>query len=44
MITGCFHPRQRLGIDTTGFFIKGETNLNHFTILVDKYHSYKENI
>ena len=31
-------------IDTAGILIKGETHINNFIILVDKYHSYKVNI
>ena len=43
MIAGDFHIRQLFSIDTTVILIKGETGLNHFTISVDKYHSYKVN-
>ena len=44
MIAGSFHSRQFFSIDTAGIIMKGETDLNHFTISVDKYHSYKVNI
>ena len=43
MITGGFHPRQLFSIDTAGILMKGETDLNHFTISIDKHHSYRVN-
>ena len=43
MIPGGFHLHQLFSIDTAGILMKGETDLNHFTISVDEYHSYKIN-
>ena len=44
MIAGDFHPHQLFSIDTAGILMKGETDLKHFIISVDKHHSYKVNI
>ena len=41
MIAGGFHLGQLFSIDTAWILMKGEIGLNHFTILVDKHHSYK---
>ena len=44
MTAGGLHPRQYFNIDTAVILMKEENSLNHFTISVDKYHSYKVNI
>ena len=44
MIVGGFHPYQLFIIDTAGILMKMETDLVHFVISVDKYHSHKVSI